>query len=95
MHIKPITSVFTLRVTSDKGTTSQQQHQSFSIMSYGPGTETIRFRRPTAGPNAVAEKQKKVQEDDIRDVDRFGGKHAPLPAWKKRHRGLLQDQVGR
>ena len=64
-------------------------------MSYGPGTETIRFRRPTAGPNAVAEKKKKVQEEDVRDVDRFGGKHAPVPAWKKRHRGLLQDQVGR
>jgi len=62
-------------------------------MSYGPGTETIRFRRPTSGPNAVAPPKPKVV--DVRDVDRFGGKHAPQPAWKKRHGGLLQDQVGR
>ncbi|WWD06916.1 hypothetical protein V865_005013 [Kwoniella europaea PYCC6329] len=51
-----------------------------------PGTETIRFRRPTTGPNAqkAAEEPKK---------DEFGSM-APL-GFKKRHQGLLQDQVGR
>lgn len=58
-----------------------------------PGTETIRFRRPTAGPNAIAAKKKKAEEEI--KVDKFGGKHAPAPAWKRRHLGLLQDQVGR
>lgn len=48
-----------------------------------PGTETIRFRRPTnvAGPTKVEEK------------DQFG--NAAPSGWKRRHQGLLQDQVGR
>jgi len=50
-----------------------------------PGTETIRFRRPTAGPNAVQPKEEKKDE--------FGSL-APQ-GWKRRHQGLLQDQVGR
>lgn len=50
-----------------------------------PGTESVRFRRPTTGPNAVkaAEPQK----------DQFGSM-APQ-GWKRRHQGLLQDQLGR
>lgn len=50
-----------------------------------PGTETIRFRRPTTGPNAIAPKEEKRDE--------FGSL-APQ-GWKRRHQGLLQDQVGR
>lgn len=54
------------------------------------GTETIRFRRPTAGPNAVKTNENGEQ------VDKFGGKFAPdVKAWKRRHMGLLQDLVGR
>lgn len=50
-----------------------------------PGTETVRFRRPTTGPNAVAPKEVKK--------DQFGSL-AP-EGWKRRHQGLLQDLVGR
>lgn len=57
-------------------------------MQLRPGTETIRFRRPTAGPNA--------QQQGGTDVDKFGGKHGPdIKGWKRRHMGLLQDLVGR
>ncbi|KAI5452293.1 mannosyltransferase [Naganishia albida] len=57
-------------------------------MQLRPGTETIRFRRPTAGPNA--------QQQGGTDVDKFGGKHGPdVKGWKRRHMGLLQDLVGR
>ncbi|TXT09120.1 hypothetical protein VHUM_02594 [Vanrija humicola] len=52
-----------------------------------PGTETIRFRRPTAGPNAVAQKSDEPKKDQFGDLAPTG--------WKKRHQGLLQDQVGR
>ncbi|KAJ9119669.1 hypothetical protein QFC22_003379 [Naganishia vaughanmartiniae] len=55
------------------------------------GTETIRFRRPTAGPNAV-----KATNNNGEEVDKFGGKFGPdVKAWKRRHMGLLQDLVGR
>lgn len=50
-----------------------------------PGTETIRFRRPTTGPNAPKPKEEKRDE--------FGSL-APQ-GWKRRHQALLQDQVGR
>jgi len=50
-----------------------------------PGTETVRFRRPTTGPNAVAPKAP--------EKDEFGSL-APQ-GWKRRHQGLLQDKVGR
>lgn len=57
-------------------------------MQLRPGTETIRFRRPTAGPNA--------QQQGGTDVDKFGGKYGPdVKGWKRRHMGLLQDLVGR
>lgn len=52
-----------------------------------PGTETIRFRRPTAGPNAVAQKSDEPKKDQFGDLAPTG--------WKRRHQGLLQDQVGR
>ncbi|WVR08923.1 hypothetical protein IAU60_005982 [Kwoniella sp. DSM 27419] len=51
-----------------------------------PGTETVRFRRPTHGPTAVAVKKQE-------EKDQFGNM-APT-GFKKRHQGLLQDQVGR
>ncbi|GFZ47156.1 hypothetical protein JCM24511_04899 [Saitozyma sp. JCM 24511] len=51
-----------------------------------PGTETIRFRRPTTGPNAPAQKSEPKK-------DEFGSM-APL-GWKRRHQGLLQDKLGR
>ncbi|ORY24212.1 putative mannosyltransferase [Naematelia encephala] len=51
-----------------------------------PGTETVRFRRPTAGPNAVAPKAEPAK-------DQFGSM-APQ-GWKRRHQGILQDKVGR
>jgi len=50
-----------------------------------PGTETVRFRRPTTGPNAVAPKAP--------EKDQFGSL-APQ-GWKRRHQGLLQDKLGR
>lgn len=57
------------------------------------GTETIRFRRPTAGPNAVSQT---TINSNGEQVDKFGGKFAPdVKAWKRRHMGLLQDLVGR
>ncbi|KAJ9110467.1 hypothetical protein QFC19_001593 [Naganishia cerealis] len=60
-------------------------------MHLRPGTETIRFRRPTAGPNAV-----KANTGGDGQTDKFGGKFAPdVKAWKRRHMGLLQDLVGR
>lgn len=53
-----------------------------------PGTETIRFRRPTTGPNAQVAEQA--------PSDKFGGKFAPdVQKWRRRHMGLLQDLVGR
>ncbi|GMK56086.1 hypothetical protein CspeluHIS016_0211420 [Cutaneotrichosporon spelunceum] len=52
-------------------------------MSLRPGTETIRFRRPTNTPAEKKEPEK----------DQFGSL-APQ-GWKKRHQGLLQDQVRR
>jgi alpha-1,2-mannosyltransferase len=51
-----------------------------------PGTETIRFRRPTTGPNAPAQKTEPKK-------DEFGSM-APL-GWKRRHQGLLQDKLSR
>lgn len=51
-----------------------------------PGTETIRFRRPTTGPNAV-EQKKEPKKDEF-------GSLAPI-GWKRRHQGLLQDQLKR
>ncbi|KAL7421010.1 mannosyltransferase [Cryptotrichosporon argae] len=51
-----------------------------------PGTETMRFRRPTAGPNAAP-------APSAPKKDEFGSL-APQ-GWKRRHQGLLQDQVGR
>jgi alpha-1,2-mannosyltransferase len=50
-----------------------------------PGTETVRFRRPTTGPNAVQPKE--IKKDEF-------GKMA-AEGWKRRHQGILQDQVGR
>lgn len=50
-----------------------------------PGTETVRFRRPTTGPNAPTPKE--VKKDEF-------GSLAP-EGWKRRHQGILQDQVGR
>ena len=52
-----------------------------------PGTESLRFRRPTSGPNYVAPNVTEVK------VDQFGSQ-APR-GWKRRHQGLLQDKVGR
>lgn len=52
-----------------------------------PGTETIRFRRPTAGPNAVEQKKEEPKKDEF-------GSLAPV-GWKRRHQGLLQDQLKR
>lgn len=52
-----------------------------------PGTETIRFRYPTSGPNARV--QKPVEEKK----DQFG--NMASQGWKRRHQGLLQDQTGR
>lgn len=52
-----------------------------------PGTEGIRFRRPTTGPNAENARKEEPK------LDQFGSM-APL-GWKKRHMGLLQDLVGR
>ncbi|WVQ93059.1 hypothetical protein IAU59_000123 [Kwoniella sp. CBS 9459] len=54
-----------------------------------PGTETIRFRRPTSGPNAISQsgKDKEPKKDEF-------GSMAPT-GFKRRHQGLLQDQVGR
>ncbi|WRT69234.1 uncharacterized protein IL334_006218 [Kwoniella shivajii] len=51
-----------------------------------PGTETIRFRRPTTGPNAPQPKAEPKK-------DEFGSM-APV-GYKRRHQGLLQDQVRR
>lgn len=51
-----------------------------------PGTETIRFRRPTTGPNAV-EQKKEPKKDEF-------GSLAPI-GWKRRHQSLLQDQLKR
>jgi hypothetical protein len=51
-----------------------------------PGTETIRFRRPTTGPNAPAQKSE-AKKDEF-------GSMAPL-GWKRRHQGLLQDKLSR
>ncbi|EIW67903.1 hypothetical protein TREMEDRAFT_44918 [Tremella mesenterica DSM 1558] len=53
-----------------------------------PGTETLRFRRPTTGPNAIKPNKDKAGKDK----DTFG---TLGQAWKRRHGGLLQDQVGR
>jgi alpha-1,2-mannosyltransferase len=53
-----------------------------------PGTESVRFRYPTTGPNA---RVPKVPEPPKKD--QFGSM-APQ-GWKRRHQGLLQDQVGR
>ena len=50
-----------------------------------PGTETVRFRRPTTGPNAAQPKE--IKKDEF-------GKMA-AEGWKRRHQGILQDQVGR
>lgn len=50
-----------------------------------PGTESVRFRRPTTGPNAV--KPKEIKKDEF-------GSMAPQ-GWRRRHQGILQDQVGR
>lgn len=50
-----------------------------------PGTESVRFRRPTTGPNAVKSGEP--------EKDQFGSL-APQ-GWKRRHQGLLQDQLGR
>lgn len=50
-----------------------------------PGTEQVRFRRPTTGPNAV--KPKEIKKDQF-------GSLAPQ-GWKRRHQGILQDLVGR
>lgn len=52
-----------------------------------PGTESVRFRRPTSGPHAVATETAEPQ------LDQFGSQ-ASL-GWKRRHQGLLQDKVGR
>ncbi|WVQ74450.1 hypothetical protein IAR50_004051 [Cryptococcus sp. DSM 104548] len=52
-----------------------------------PGTETVRFRRPTAGPNAVAPSTQAPKKDEF-------GSMAPT-GFKARHQGLLQDQSGR
>ncbi|BEI92503.1 uncharacterized protein CcaverHIS019_0501310 [Cutaneotrichosporon cavernicola] len=52
-------------------------------MSFRPGVETIRFRRPTNKPVEKKEPEK----------DQFGSL-APQ-GWKRRHQGLLQDQVRR
>ncbi|WVQ81367.1 hypothetical protein IAT38_003490 [Cryptococcus sp. DSM 104549] len=52
-----------------------------------PGTETVRFRRPTAGPNAVAQKAEEPKRDEF-------GSLAPI-GWKRRHQGLLQDLTRR
>ena len=50
-----------------------------------PGTESVRFRRPTTGPNAP--KPKEIKKDQF-------GSLAP-EGWKRRHTGILQDLVGR
>jgi alpha-1,2-mannosyltransferase len=50
---------------------------------YRPGVETVRFRRPTNKPVEQKEPEK----------DQFGSL-APQ-GWKKRHQGVLQDQLRR
>lgn len=80
-HRTSIISVFCSPLT----TSQHNSDRRLPIMAM-PGTETIRFRRPTAGPNAVA--AKKPAPDGF-------GSQGPKEAWKRRHQGLLQDQVGR
>lgn len=49
-----------------------------------PGTENVRFARPTNGPTVTPTPPKR---------DEFGSL-APQ-GWKRRHQGILQDKIGR
>ncbi|WWD21173.1 hypothetical protein CI109_105657 [Kwoniella shandongensis] len=52
-----------------------------------PGTETVRFRRPTSGPNAIVVPKTEPERDEF-------GTLAPT-GYRRRHQGLLQDQTRR
>ncbi|WVN87816.1 uncharacterized protein L203_103011 [Cryptococcus depauperatus CBS 7841] len=52
-----------------------------------PGTETIRIRRPNPAPTAVGQNKEVEKKDEFGNVLPIG--------WKRRHQGLLQDQVAR
>lgn len=76
------------RFRGDNLTTPELIHYQLPFiytMATIPGTEQVRFRRPTTGPNAV--KPKEIKKDEF-------GSMAPQ-GWKRRHQGILQDLVGR